>query len=206
MTASAEALRLAENMAARLCHDLGGSIGSLNQALELAALELAHQSEAFVLARQAAAELAHKIRLMRAAWGPTGSTLDLPGLQGFAKGLRAEVDPSALPADIVWQPSMGRLLLNVLLLANESLPRGGRIALGGDAADIVVAIDGPIATWPVGLARYSIDREAAEAAIGDPRGLQVPLTALLAFGLGLRLSLLLGGPHGSVPPLRLSER
>jgi histidine phosphotransferase ChpT len=205
MAASAEARRLAETLAARLCHDLGGPIGSLNQALELAALELSHQSEAFVLARHAAAELAHKIRLMRAAWGAGGAEMGLDALKGFVKGLRAAVDLAALEPSTLWSPAMARVLLNVLLLANESLPRGGRIALSGNAADIFVAIDGPTAAWPAGLALCLSQEAAALAAVADPRTLQVPLTALLAFGLGLRLSILLGGAKGAVPPLRLSE-
>ena len=204
MATHAEALRLAETLAARLCHDLGGPIGSLNQALELAALELAHQSEAFALARQAAAELAHRRRSMRAAWGAEGGPLDLEALKGFARASRAEVDLRGLDPDIVLPAAMGRLLLNVLLLANDSLPHGGRIALSGSAADLFVGIEGPHAGWPVGLALCLTDPAVAMNTVGDPRSLQMPLTALLAFGLGLRLSLLLGGRAGAVPPLRLS--
>ncbi len=205
MAARAEALRLAEAAATRLCHDLSGPIGSLNQALELAAMELSAQCEAFTLARQAAAELAHKIRLLRAAWGGDGPALDLTGLRSLAAGLRAELDLTGVPADTVFSPPMARVLLNVLLLANESLPTGGRIALSGTATDVFVAIEDLNAAWPPGLPLCLADEDAAMAAISNPRTLQMPLTALLAHGHGLRLSVLLGGPKGVPAPLRLSE-
>lgn len=205
MAARAEALRLAEAVATRLCHDLSGPIGSLNQALELAALELSCQGEAFALARQAAAELAHRIRLIRAAWGESDAPLALAGLRSLAKGLRAELDLMDMPDGTVFGPPMARVLSNILLLANESLPQGGRIALSGSATDVFAVIEGPGANWPPGLPLCLTDEVAAMAAIADPRTLQMPLTALFAHGLGLRLSLLLGGPKGVPAPLRLSE-
>ena len=153
----------------------------------------------------AAAELVDKIRLMRAAWGAGGSALGLEGLKGLTKGLRAELDLAALRPDTVWSPGMARVLLSVLVLANESLPLGGRVAVSGSAVDVFVAIHGTKAAWPAGLALCLTDEDAAMAAVADPRKLQMPLTALLAFGLDLRLSLLLGGGQGAIPPLRIVE-
>lgn len=205
MAVRAQALRLAEVAATRLCHDLSGPIGSLNQALELATMDLSVQSEAFALARKAAAELSHRIRLLRAAWGADGQGLDLPGLRSLAAGLRVDLDLSGMPVNAALSPSMARVLLNVLLLANESLPRGGRIALSGGPKDTFATIEGPNAAWPAGLPLCLADEDAAMAAISDPRTLQMPLTVLLAHGLGLHLSALLGGPAGLPFPLRISE-
>lgn len=199
-----DALRLAEMLASRLCHDLSGPIGSLNQALELAASEIPSDNEAFALARQAAADLAKRLRWRRAAWGSNGPALDLAGLRAVAAGPRVALDPGGLPPTTIFSPPMGRALLNVLLLADESLPRGGRIALSGSAADVFIVIDGPGAAWPAGLPRCLAEEDAAMAAIADPGTLQTPLTVLLCRSLGLRLSMLLGSGPG-VPPLRLSE-
>ena len=205
MAARAEALRLAEATATRLCHDLSGPIGSLNQALELAAMELSAESEAFALARQAAGELARRVELVRAAWGADGPSAGLADLRSLATGLRAELDLTGVAAGAVFPRPAARVLLNLLLLANESLPKGGRIALSGSPTDLFVAIEGPGAHWPAGLALCLVDEDAAMAAIADPRTLRMPLTALLARDLGFRLSVLFVGPKGMPAPLRLSE-
>jgi histidine phosphotransferase ChpT len=204
MAERAEALKLAEAMASRLCHDLSGPIGSLNQALELAAGSVAPDNEAFALARRSAGNLARRIGLLRAAWGAGGSALDLKGLRTLAADERTELDVTGMPPDTMFAPPMARVLLNLLLLARESLGSGGRVALSGNARDLFIAIDGPHAAWPPGTALCLADETAAMAAIGDPVTLQMPLTALFAFGLGLRLTMLLAGNGSGPPPLRLS--
>ena len=75
-------------------------------------------------------------------------------------------------------------MLNLLLLAAESLPGGGIVALSGSPAhSILVTISGPRAAWPAGLAIWLNDEAAAwQAMLADPRRLQAPLTALLARG------------------------
>ena len=199
MADHAGALRIAELMAARLCHDLAGPIGTVNQALEL----ITGDDEALALAREAAADLAQRLKLRRAAWTPNEQGLNLNTLRELAtEAIR--VDLIGLPADTVFPPPLARVLLNVLLLAQSSLPEGGRIALHGDPTDVFVTIAGPNAAWPPGLALYLVDADAAMAALSDPRTLQAPLTALLAFGLGVRLSMLFGAGNSSPPPLRMS--
>ena len=199
MAGHADALRIAEVLAARLCHDLAGPVGSLNQALEL----VPHDGEELALARQAAAELARRVKLLRAAWTPDGPDLSLSQLRDLAPE-RMTLDLFGLPGNTVFQPPMARLVLNLVLLAQESLPAGGLVSLYGSAADLVVAIAGPNAAWPAGLARCLVDPDAALSALTAPRTLQMPLTTLLAQGLGLRLSLLIGAGKSGPPPLRLS--
>ena len=79
------------------------------------------------------------------------------------------------------------MVLNLLLLAAESLPGGGTIALAGSPRTATAGHHpGPRAAWPAGL--LPLARRAArpgEAMLADPRRLQAPLTALLARGLWL---------------------
>ena len=199
MAGHTDALRIAEVLAARLCHDLAGPVGSLNQALEL----VAGDDEGLALARQAAAELARRVKLLRAAWTPDGPDLSLSKLRDLAPE-RLTLDLFGLPGGTVFQPPMARLVLNLILLAQESLPAGGLVALYGTATDLVVTIAGPKAAWPSGLVLCLTDPDAALSALTAPRTLQMPLTALLAQGLGLRLSLLIGAAKSGPPPLRLS--
>jgi hypothetical protein len=107
-----------------------------------------------------------------------------------------------LPEGTVFDLPMARMVLNVLLLAVESLPRGGVLSLSGSAAGPVVAeISGPGAAWPACFQQGVADGEQAGAAPDNPRDLQGKMTVLIAARMGMRLSLLAGSP----PPLRLTQ-
>ena len=101
-------------------------------------------------------------------------------------------------------------MLNVLMLAAECLPAGGAVAVAGDPADaVVVSLIGSRAAWPAGLAGWMADEGQAWAAIGDQgseasRGLQGPLTALIARAEGMRLGFLMAGKPEGAPPIILS--
>ena len=143
-----------------------------------------------------------------AAWGGQPEPLDLPRLTALAQGLtghRVGLDVSGLPATTVFPAAVGRLVLNLLLLAAESLPQGGVLRLDGGSVDVVARLNGPSAAWPAGLIGMLDDAAAAWQALADPRTVQAPLTALLVRHLGLRLTVLLpSGPPTPAPPLRLT--
>lgn len=213
MSGMSESLRLAELLCARLCHDLSGPLGALIGILELAREEQAG-SETLALGEDTASELAQRLKLLRAAWGQDGDELSVSALHGFAECLtssrRVRLDLNGLAPGTVFPAASARLVLNLLLLAVESLPGGGIVALSGSAEDhVLVTISGPRATWPPGLAGYLMDEAAAwQAVTASARGVQAPLTALLARSHGFRLSMLMpGGPVGDEavsPPLLLS--
>jgi len=201
-------LHLSELITARLCHDLGGLLGGLLGTLELLTADMP-PSEATIIATDTAATLSRRLRLLRTAWTTTAEPLDLPRLATLALGLasrRISLDPAGVPPTTIFSPTMARLLANLLVLATDSLPRGGVLRLDGDATDLVARLNGPEAAWPPGFAGMLADPATAWAALRDPRTLQAPLTALLAHEVGLRLTLLhAGGPATTAPPLRLSE-
>jgi histidine phosphotransferase ChpT len=198
---------LAEQLARRLCHDLSGPLGALMGVLELASQEMPG-SETLTVAEDTARQLAARLRLLRAAWGGDGLPPTVGDLQALAGGLpqrRITVDTSALGAERTLAPPLARVLVNVVLLAAEALPAGGRVTLADPGGtDVVVAIEGPNAAWPSGLLSTLADPDAAVAALESPRHLQAPLTALTARAGGVRLSLLHGGPPGAVSPLLIS--
>ncbi|HVC60616.1 MAG TPA: histidine phosphotransferase family protein [Acetobacteraceae bacterium] len=209
MSGASDKLRLTELVCARMSHDLGGMIGTLAGALELAE-DPSVAGEALALANQAAIELRQRLQLLRATWGPTAGPLDIAALRSLAEGLpharRSTINFAALPVDIAFSPSFARVVLNLLLLAGDALNGSGEVTLAGTGTDLVIAIAGPRAAWPSGLAGCLASEAGAWAALRDARSLQMPLTALLARGCGLRLSLLMpAGPGGPAPPLRLYE-
>jgi hypothetical protein len=145
--------------------------------------------------------------LRRAAWLPIAGTLSLGAIEDLATGLpdgvQLETDNLAPPAE--FSPETGRVLLNLLLLAADSLPGGGSVALAGSAEDIFLRITGPGAAWPANFAAMVHDDAAALAALPTDAGMQSALTVLLAQQAGLRLSLLIPPNRQPAPPiLRLS--
>jgi histidine phosphotransferase ChpT len=204
-------LLLAELLCSRLCHDLSGLVGSLIGVLEIAREEQA-ESETLAVAEETAIELTQRLKLLRAAWGQEGEALDLYKLQTFADGLsasrRLRLDLGGMHPEVEFTPAASRLILNVLLLAVESLPGGGIVALSGSPANnVLVTIAGPRAAWPPGLGACLSDEAAAWAAATGARNLQAPLTALIARQHGVRLSMLMpagAGNDAALPPLLLS--
>ena len=208
MADNADCLRLGELICARLCHDLSGLVGTLSGALDLVDGVPEDATEALDLARMAAAQLVRRLRLYRAAWGPDGGPLRPEHLLRLAAGVqgahRISVSADGLTQEAELPAAVARVTLNMILLGAESLPRGGEIHIAGDPGDLFLRITGPGAAWPPGTAGCLANQAAATSALTTASALQMPLTALLAHGLGLRLSFLMalsGG--GGTPPLRL---
>lgn len=207
-------LRLAELLAARLCHDLSGPLGTLMSALELATEDVAEATEALALANEVSVTMGKRLRLLRAAWGTTTPSMGATELRAMAEGMqrgrRLQLDFDALDPTRSFTPPAARVMLNVLLLAMESLPSGGMVGLAGDpCGDVVVTIAGPRAAWPPRLAGFLADESQAWQALHNgedidvSRGLLPLVTALLAHTAGLRLSLLMAAVVETAPPLLL---
>jgi len=193
----AACLALAEAMASRLAHDVSGSLQALLAAIDLLAAEDAGvRAEATALAAEAVRRLRARLSLLRAAWGRQGPPL---GLEEVVRAVAEGVGPPAVAVDLArlaagaWAvEGYDRVLLNALLVAAESLPRGGTILCAGDTGgEIALGILGDGAGWLPGLAAV-VAGEAPPGPI-EPRRLAVPMLALVARRHRIALSLLLGG-------------
>jgi len=203
-----DGLRLAELLAARLCHEVSGPAGTLAGAVEIARTEPGSAAEALGIAAEAAAGLAARLRLLRAAWAGAAETLDIAALRALCAGLPRHVwvDLDGLPANQHFPATSAQVLLNVLLLAAESLPKGGVVVVGEAGPDATLVVPrGQNAAWPPGFAAWMADPAPAWRAIDSaaPRRLQGPLTALLAHGAGTRMSFALAADAEAAPPLVL---
>lgn len=200
-----ETIRLVELTCARLCHDLGGLIGTVGNALEMMAEDDTRRHEVHAFAASAAKALSDRLKLMRAAWGPPAEAMAVPDLRALTvpalEARRIGLNTRALPPDTVFPPAVARVALNLIMLAGDCLPQGGTIVLMGDAADLFVRIAGPGAIWPAGLVGCLRDEDAALAALTGAGSVQMPLTLLLARAGGMRLSPVIG-PSG-IEALRL---
>jgi histidine phosphotransferase ChpT len=207
MAQSSDTIRLVELICARLCHDLGGLIGTVANALDMVTEDAGRDNEVLAFASSAAHALTQRLRLMRTAWGPESDAITLPALvklvsQALA-ARRVRLDIDRLQADCEFASPVARVVLNLIVLACDCLPRGGAIVLLGEPADLLVRIVGQGAAWPQGFTECMRDESAALAALTNALSVQMPLTALFARSGGLRLSPVLG-PASGIEALRLS--
>jgi histidine phosphotransferase ChpT len=207
MAQPSDTIRLVELICARLCHDLGGLIGTVANALDMVTEDAGRDNEVLAFASSAAHALSQRLRLMRTAWGPESDAIALPALvklvsQALA-ARRVRLDSDTLQPDCEFSPPVARVVLNLIVLACDCLPRGGAIVLLGEPADLLVRIVGPGAAWPQGFTECMRDETAALAALTNALSVQMPLTALFAQSGGLRLSPVLG-PASGIEALRLS--
>ena len=145
---------LSSLMCARICHDLVSPIGALGTALEVLGDESNKDmhEDALDLIRMSAGQASHKLQYLRLAFGASGST---PGiiateeLKRLVTGMYGEGK-----VDIAWDEQLGglektraRLVLNLVMLAVQSIPRGGKllITLKKDDANehIMLRSEGP---------------------------------------------------------------
>ena len=143
-------MRVAELLASRLCHDLVGPIGAVNNGMELLEDEdLGMSEDAIQLSANSARQAANILQYYRLAYGMAGGRIgdDLGGLRDLAIGFRAS-SKTTVDWTAVEQPAgdlregMGKLLLNVSVLGEECLPRGGTlgVSLAEGAAGLEVTV------------------------------------------------------------------
>lgn len=194
-------LTLARLVGLRLCHDLGGVVGTVANALDM--ME-GVGGEAANLAQEAADVLRRRLILWRALLGgqgeaTLGSTVAL--LDGQLAGGRALADTGGLDPALMLSEDLIPVILAAMLLGGESLPRGGRVCLAGDAGrEFAVWPDGQRAGWPPSLTR-AIAGELPSDAMG--REVMVVWLCTAAAAAGVRLSLAMP-PGQTAGPLMLT--
>jgi histidine phosphotransferase ChpT len=193
-----EALDLAALLCSRVCHDLISPVGAVVNGLEVLEEGKDEETRTFALdlikksAQQASARLQF-CRLAFGAAGSAGAVIDLGDAQGVARGFLEDGKTRLewnLPRELLPKNRV-KLLLNLLLLAGQTIPRGGtlkvdpvgegqamgfRISASGQNARIPQAVPGLVAGAPVG---HAVDSHA----------IQPFYTGLLARSCGLAVTL-----------------
>lgn len=180
MTDTTIDLKIAELLAARLCHELVSPIGAINNGVELLEDDPDFAADATGLIGQSAIQATRRLQFYRVAYGSTAplavelgrkATLDL-----FADGKIACDWPEMSMAEV-------KLACNLMLVAAEALPRGGRLTLV--AADpLEIKAEGEGARLPAHLPDALSGALAADAV--DARSVQAAFTGALARRLRLR--------------------
>jgi histidine phosphotransferase ChpT len=131
-----ESLDLAALLCSRVCHDLISPVGAIVNGLEVLEDENDETTKNFALelikksARQASARLQF-CRLAFGAAGSAGAQIDLGDAEAVARGF-LEDDKTKLTwnlARILLGKNRIKLLLNLLILAGQTIPRGGTLTV-----------------------------------------------------------------------------
>ncbi len=131
-------LKVVQLMSSRLCHDLVGPVGAVNNGLELMN-EGRDQNQnedgvALDLVQRSAKQTAARLAFFRAAFGAGKGSLNEARrlIEGLLDGGKVALDWSRTEtADLNGEVSAGglKLFLNMILLGVDALPRGGTLGV-----------------------------------------------------------------------------
>ena len=198
---SIEALDLAALLCSRVCHDLISPVGAIVNGLEMLEEEKDEDTRnlASELIKKSANTASAKLQFCRIAFGAAGSAgaqIDLGDAEKIARGF-FEDDRTKLAWNLpraLLAKNRVKLLLNMLLIAAQGIPRGGVITVdpigAGEALGFKVTAAGPNAKVPP-AAPALLAGEIGEAL--DAHRIQPFYAGLLARDCGVKTSLALEG-------------
>ncbi len=197
-----DALDLAALLSSRVCHDVISPVGAIVNGLEV--LEEEKDAEmrghALALIKSSAQEASARLQFCRLAFGAAGSkgsSIDTGDAEHVARQLladeRTRLDWSV--PRVLMPKNKVKLLLNLCLIADAAIPRGGDISISArgedDAMCFYVEAKGINARVTPGVASL-LSGEPEDGAI-DARAIQAYYAGLVARSCGLEVSLALAG-------------
>ena len=193
-----EALDLAALLCSRVCHDLISPVGAVVNGLEVLEEGKDEETRTFALdlikksAQQASARLQF-CRLAFGAAGSAGAAIDLGDAQGVARGFLEDGKTRLewnLPQELLPKNRV-KLLLNLLLLGGQTIPRGGTLKIDpvgeGQAMGFRITATGQNARIPQAVPGLLAGEPGGHAV--DSHVIQPFYTGLLARSCGLTVTL-----------------
>ncbi|BAI76132.1 hypothetical protein AZL_d03060 (plasmid) [Azospirillum sp. B510] len=198
-------IRVLELLASKLCHDLVSPVGAIRNGLEL--IEEMQEDEdggaiggflgeAVKLIDHSSGQADRRLRVFRLAYGQAGR--DQKGFgdaraaaAGYVEGGRTRLDwPERVPHDMTAQRrGVVKLLLNLVMLADEALTHGGVVSVAADGDETAGGVTVTAAGRPGGLnpdAAAALAGTASAAAL-TPRTIHAYITGRLAEADGFRI-------------------
>jgi histidine phosphotransferase ChpT len=185
---------LAALLCSRVCHDIISPVGAIENGLELLDDGIA-DADAMQLIRTSARNASARLQFARIAFGAAGSAgmqIDTGDAEKVATAFLANEKP-----ELSWEGARAllpknqvKLLLNLILVGNGTIPRGGRlrVALDDLAARprFAVTTSGPMLRVPPTFLELHSSGKLAEGI--DAHTVQPYYTLLLAREAGMEIS------------------
>lgn len=197
-----DSLDLAALLSSRVCHDVISPVGAIVNGLEVLEEEKDQEmrGHALALIKSSAQEASSRLQFCRLAFGAAGSkgsSIDTGDAETVARQLLADERTRLdwnMPR-VLLPKNKVKLLLNLCLIADASIPRGGDILISAkgddDAMSFHVHAKGVNARVTPGVASL-LSGEPEDGAV-DARAIQAYYTGLVARSCGLEVSLGLSG-------------
>ena len=189
-------LELAALLCSRVCHDLIRPVGAIVNGLEVLDDNPKPEDRDFALdlIRKSARTASARLQFCRLAFGAAGSAgaqIDLGDAQNMARGHIEDAKTTIawnLPR-LLLPKNRVKLLLNMLVIAQQTIPRGGTLTVDpigeGETMAFRVTATGLNARVPQNIA----DMLAGSAHAADAHAVQPYYTRLLAEACGLKVKL-----------------
>lgn len=193
-----EPLDLAALLSSRVCHDVISPVGAIVNGLEVLEEEkdAEMRSHALALIKSSAAEASARLQFCRLAFGAAGSkgaAIDTGDAEHVTRQLLADERTQldwGVPRALMSKNKV-KLLLNLCLIADAAIPRGGLIAVSatgdGDQVTFRIEAKGPNARVAANICAL-LEGTPDDGAV-DARSIQVYYAGLVAKASGLEVSL-----------------
>ena len=197
-----EALDLAALLCSRVCHDLISPVGAIVNGLEVLAEEKDEETKTFALdlIKKSARTASAKLQFCRIAFGAAGSAgaqIDLGDAETITRGF-FEDDKTKLAWNLpraLLAKNRVKLLLNLLLVTGQTIPRGGRLTVdpigAGDSMGFKVSAAGVNAKVPPAVAAL-LAGDAGDTTL-DAHRIQPFYASLLAQASGVTVAMVMDG-------------
>jgi len=195
---SIDALDLAALLCSRVCHDLISPVGAIVNGLEVLEEEKDEATKEFALdlIKRSASTASAKLQFCRIAFGAAGSAgaqIDLGDAETIARGfLEDEKTKLAwnLPRALLAKNRV-KLLLNMLVIAGQTIPRGGTLTIdpigSGDTMGFKVSAAGTNAKVSPAVQPLLTGESGAEGL--DAHRIQPFYAGLLAKACGVKAAI-----------------
>lgn len=182
-------------LCSRVCHDIISPVGAINNGLELLD-EGGSDADAMGLIRTSARNASSRLQFARIAFGAAGSAgmlIDTGDAEQVARAYLANEKPeftwtgtrALLPKNKV------KLLLNLILVANAAIPRGGKLSVNLEnletAPKFTLTSAGPMLRVPAKFLELHSGHKPEEAI--DAHAVQPYYTLLLARESGMAIDI-----------------
>ena len=199
---SIESLDLAALLCSRVCHDLISPVGAIVNGLEVLEEGKDEETKQFALdlIKKSATTASAKLQFCRIAFGAAGSAgaqIDTGDAEKISRGF-LEDDKTKLAWNlprVLMAKNRVKLLLNMLLMAGQAIPRGGQLTVdpigAGDTMGFKISATGANAKVPPHVPSLLAAETGIESL--DAHRIQPFYAGLLAKACGVKASTAMDG-------------